>query len=80
MNMSVGDTAQFFLGTTVGLGVVFAALLASTASIRAGRSWDAHNLGRAAAFASFAGISGIAALGGLVYGLVLIAWHSPVAI
>jgi hypothetical protein len=77
--MSIGDTAQFFLGATLGLGVLFATLVASTASVRAGRSWEAHHRGRAAAFASFAGVSGIAALAGLVYGLIVIAWHSPLA-
>ena len=77
MHMNIGETAQFILGATIGLGIVFAALLASTASIRAGESWAADNRVRATAFASFAGISGIAALAGIVYGLVMIAWHSP---
>lgn len=77
--MSIDETAQFFLGATVGLAVIFAALLASTASIRAGESWESHHRVRATAFASFAGISGVTALAGIVYGLVLVAWHSPLA-
>jgi len=77
--VSIGETAQFFLGATVGLAVIFAALLSSTASIRAGESWEAHHRVRATALASFAGISGITALAGIVYGLVMIALHSPLA-
>ena len=77
--MSFGETAQFFLGATVGLAVIFAALLASTASIRAGQSWESHHRVRATALASFAGVSGVTALAGIVYGLILIAWHSPFA-
>ena len=79
MYMHIGETAQFFLGTTIGLGVIFAALVASTASIRAGESWEAHNRLRATAFASFAGVSGATAIAGFVYGLFMIAWHSPFA-
>jgi len=79
MYMNIGETAQFILGATIGLGVIFAALLASTASIRAGESWESHNHLRATALASFAGLSGVAALAGMVYGLVKIAWHSPIA-
>jgi hypothetical protein len=75
--MSIEETAQFFLGATIGLGVIFAALVASTASIRAGESWEAHHRLRATAFASFAGVSGVSALAGIVYGLAMIAWHSP---
>jgi len=77
--VSIGETAEFFLGATVGLAVIFAALLSSTASIRAGESWEARNRLRATALASFAGISGITALAGIVYGLAMIAWHSPIA-
>ncbi len=77
--MNTGDTAQLFLGSTVGLAVIFAALLASTASIRAGESWESHHRIRATAFASFAGISGAASLAGVIYGLLLIAWSSPFA-
>jgi hypothetical protein len=79
MHMSIEEAAQFFLGATIGLGVIFAALVASTASIRAGESWEAHNRLRATAFASFAGISGVTALAGIAYGLAIIAWHSPIA-
>jgi len=77
--MSIGETTQLFLGATVGLAVIFAALVASTASIRAGESWESHHRVRATAFASFAGISGVAALAGVVYGLLLVAWSSPFA-
>lgn len=79
MYMGIYETAQFFLGATVGLGIIFAALVASTASVRAGESWEAHNRLRATAFASFAGISGVTALAGIAYGLAMIAWHSPFA-
>ena len=78
--MHIGETAQFILGATAGLGVVFAALLASTASIRAGASWEAHHRVRATAFASFAGISGIAALSRMVLGVVWVVLSSPLTI
>ena len=77
--METGQAAQFFIGASVGVGVLFAVLAASTASVRAGESWAARNIMRATAFASAAGISSIAALGGIVYGLLLVAWNSPVA-
>ena len=77
--MSIGETAQFFLGATVGLAVIFAALVSSTASIRAGEKWESNDKFQATAFASFAGITGITALAGIVYGLVMIALHSPLA-
>jgi len=77
--MNIGETAQFFLGATVGLAVIFAALLSSTASIRAGEKWESNDRFQATAFASFAGVSGVAALAGVVYGIFMIAWHSPFA-
>jgi len=78
--MSIGETAQFFLGATVGLAVIFAALLSSTASIRAGEKWEAHDRFQATAFASFAGITGVAALAGVVYGIFVVLWQAPFAI
>ena len=77
--MSVGETAQFVLGATAGVGIVFAVLLASTASVRAGESWTAHHRVRAAALASFAGSSGTAALAGIVLGVVWVVLSSPLA-
>jgi len=79
MYMSIAEAAQFCLGTTVGIGIVFATLLASTASIRAGESWAANNRVRATAFASFAGISGVAALGGMILGGAWVVLSSPLA-
>jgi hypothetical protein len=79
MYMNIASTAQFFLGATVGLAVVFAALLASTASIRASEKWESNDRFQATAFASFAGVAGVVALAGIVYGIFLIAWHSPFA-
>lgn len=77
--MHVGETAQFVLGATMGVGVIFATLAASTASIRAGESWAAHNRVRATAFASFAGVSGITAVAGIVVGVVWVILSSPIA-
>ena len=77
--MSIGETLQFLLGTSAGVAVVFAALLASTASVRAGESWSENNWLRATAFASFAGISGVAALGGMVLGVIWVVLNSPLA-
>jgi hypothetical protein len=79
MSMSIGETAQFLLGASGGIAVVFAALLASTASVRAGQSWAESNWLRATAFASFAGISGVAALGGMILGVVWVILNSPLA-
>ena len=78
-DMDIGATAQFFLGATVGVGVLFATLLSSTASTRASESWVHQQKVRATAFASFAGLSGIVAVGGLIYALSLIAVNSPFA-
>ena len=75
--MSMSETAQFFFGASLGLAVIFMALLASTASIRAGESWESDHRLKATAFASFAGLSGITAVAGIVYGLVLVAVSSP---
>jgi hypothetical protein len=77
--MDIGATAQFFAGISVALGVLIATLIASTASVRANRSWVDHQRVRATAFASFAGLSGILAVGGLVYAISLIAVNSPFA-
>ena len=77
--MEFSETAQLFLGASLGLAVILAALLASTASIRASQSWESHHRVKATAFASFAGISGVMALAGIVYGLILIALSSPFA-
>ena len=77
--MSIGETLQFLLGTSAGVAIVFAALLASTASVRAGESWADHNWLRATAFASFAGISGVAALAGMILGVIWVIVSSPLA-
>jgi hypothetical protein len=77
--MGIGETAQLLFGVTLGLGVIFAALLASTASIRASESWAADNRVRATAFASFAGVSGLAALAGIVLGVIWVVVSSPIA-
>ena len=77
--MDIGETAQFFLGASLGVGVLFATLLSSTASIRASESWGHHHRVRATAFASFAGLSGVLAACGIVYALSLIAVNSPFA-
>jgi hypothetical protein len=74
------ETAQFLMGASFGLAVILAALLASTASIRAGESWAADHRIRATAFASFAGISAVTALAGIGYGLMLVALSSPFAV
>jgi hypothetical protein len=77
--MSIGETLQILMGTSAGIAVVFAALLASTASVRAGENWSDNNWLRATAFASFAGISGIAAVGGMVLGIIWVIVNSPLA-
>ena len=77
--MEIGSTVQFLLGASLGLGVLFATLVASTASIHATESWTHHHRVRATAFASFAGLSGVVALAGIVYAISLIAWASPFA-
>lgn len=77
--MDIGSTAQFFAGISVALGVLVATLVSSSASIRASQSWVHHHRVRATAFASFAGLSGIVAVGGLVYAISLIAVNSPFA-
>src|SRR5688572_17428830 len=74
---SMSETAQFLAGASFGLAVVFAALLASTASMRAGESWAACHRVRATAFASFAGVSAFTAVAGVVYGLALVVSSSP---
>lgn len=78
-SVDIGSTAQFFLGASLGVGVLFATLLSSTASIRASESWVHQQKVRATAFASFAGLSGIVAVGGVLYALSLIAINSPLA-
>jgi len=77
--MDIGESVQFFAGVSVGLGVLVATLISSTASIRASQSWVHHQRVRATAFASFAGLSGIIAVGGLIYAVSLIAVNSPFA-
>jgi hypothetical protein len=77
--MSIGETLQILMGTSAGIAVVFAALLASTASVRADENWSDNNWLRATAFASFAGISGIAAVGGMVLGIIWVIVNSPLA-
>ena len=77
--MDISSTVQFILGAWLGLGVLFATLLASTASIHATENWEHHHRVRATAFASFAGLSGLAALAGIVYAISLIAWTAPFA-
>jgi hypothetical protein len=77
--MSIGETLQVLMGTSAGIAVVFAALLASTASVRAGENWSDNNWLRATAFASFPGISGIAAVGGMVLGIIWVIVNSPLA-
>ena len=77
--MEIGETAQFFAGISVGLGVLVATLVSSSASIRASESWVHHHRVRATAFASFAGLSGVIAVGGIVYAISLIAVNSPFA-
>ena len=77
--MNLSETAQFVLGATMGLTVVFATLVASTASIRAGEKWAAHRRLQATALASFAGASGITALAGMVLGVLWVILSSPLA-
>ena len=77
--MSVHEAGQVLLGTSAGLAVVFAALLSSSASIRAGEMWAANQRVRATAIASFAGLSGISAAAGVVAGLVWVLASSPLA-
>ena len=77
--MGIGEAIELILGAAAGLGVVFAALAASTASIRAGEMWAAHDRVKATAMASFAGVSGASALAGIVLGIVWVAVNSPVA-
>ncbi len=71
--MHMSETAQFFMGASFGVAVIFLALVASTASIRAGEKWESDQRVRATALASFAGLSGAAALAAIAYGLVLVA-------
>jgi len=75
--MSISETAQLFLGASLGLAVIFMSLLASTASIRAGQSWESDHRVKATAFASVAGMTGVMALAGIVYGLVLFVTSAP---
>lgn len=76
-SMDISETAQLFFGASLGLAVVLAALLASTASMRAGESWESDHRVKATAFASFAGVSGASALAGIVYGLILVVSSAP---
>ncbi|HYH62605.1 MAG TPA: hypothetical protein VD766_12130 [Solirubrobacterales bacterium] len=77
--MSISEVAELLLGATIGVAILFAALVASTASIRAGESWESEHRIKATAFASFAGVSGVAAVAGIVYGIFLVILHSPLA-
>ena len=78
VGMTVHEASQILLGASAGVAVVFAALLASSASIRAGEMWAAQHRFRATALASFAGISGISAAAGLVLGAIWVIVSSPV--
>jgi hypothetical protein len=77
--MSLNEAGQVLLGTTAGVAVVFAALLSSSASVRAGQMWAAQDRFKATAMASFAGLSGATALAGMVLGVLWVALNSPVA-
>lgn len=77
--MDVNPGVQFIQGASLGVGIVFAVLMASTASVRAGEMWAEHNRLRATALASFAGISGIAALAAILVGIAWLIVPSPIA-
>lgn len=73
------ETTQFLVGTSMGVAIVLATLVASSASLRAGEMWAEKSRVRATALGTFAGISGVSALAGIGLGVVWVIAHSPLA-
>jgi len=71
------ELAQVAAGAGLGLAVIGAFAIGLRATIQSGESWERGQTARSVAHGALAGVALLAALGGTLYGLVVIAGDGP---
>jgi hypothetical protein len=73
------ELVQVAVGAGLGLAVIAAFAVGLRATIQSSESWERGQRARSVALGALAGVALLAALGGTIYGLVVIAGDGPLA-